>query len=69
LHRRRWRCGLAGAFCYLLLAAAHVLIADPDVPLVGASAGIFGLLVAAPFLGGMGMYSCPCQGRAESARA
>jgi membrane associated rhomboid family serine protease len=40
-------CGLAGAASYLVLAATHVLGTDPTTPLVGASAGIFGLLVAA----------------------
>jgi membrane associated rhomboid family serine protease len=40
-------CGLGGAACYLLLSFAHILVMDPAVPLVGASAGIFGLLVAA----------------------
>lgn len=43
-------CGLAGAAGYLLLDAAHVLIYDPTTPLVGASAGIFGLLVAAAMI-------------------
>ena len=43
-------CGLAGAASYLLLAAAHVLVTDPATPLVGASAGIFGLLVAAAMI-------------------
>jgi membrane associated rhomboid family serine protease len=40
-------CGLAGAMCYLLLGLAHVLPDGPRTPLVGASAGVFGLLVAA----------------------
>jgi len=40
-------CGLAGAVCYLLLGAAHVLNNGSHTPLVGASAGVFGLLVAA----------------------
>jgi membrane associated rhomboid family serine protease len=40
-------CGLAGAVCYLLLNVARVLPEGPETPLVGASAGIFGLLVAA----------------------
>lgn len=43
-------CGLAGAAAYLLLAVAHILVASPEVPLVGASAGIFGLLVAAALI-------------------
>ena len=42
--------GLAGAASYLLLSAAHVLILDPSTHLVGASAGIFGLLVAAAII-------------------
>lgn len=40
-------CGIAGAVAYLLLWAAGVLIGDPRVPMVGASAGIFGVLFAA----------------------
>jgi membrane associated rhomboid family serine protease len=40
-------CGLAGAACYLLLSVGHVFPGGPQTPLVGASAGIFGLLVAA----------------------
>ncbi|MDB5173750.1 MAG: rhomboid family protein [Phycisphaerales bacterium] len=43
-------CGLAGAACYLLLAACHVLVTDQETPLVGASAGIFGLLVGAAMI-------------------
>ncbi len=40
-------CGIAGAVMYLLLLSAHILINDPRAPLVGASAGIFGVLIAA----------------------
>lgn len=40
-------CGIAGAAAYLVLWKLNVLIGSPDVPLVGASAGIFGILVAA----------------------
>lgn len=44
-------CGLAGAVSYLVLAGTHVLgVMPPDSPLVGASAGIFGLLVAAAMI-------------------
>jgi membrane associated rhomboid family serine protease len=43
-------CGLAGAVSYLILSAAHVLVTTADVPLVGASAGVFGLLVAAALI-------------------
>ena len=43
-------CGLAGAACYLLLSSTHILISDPREPLVGASAGIFGLLVASAMI-------------------
>ena len=43
-------CGLAGAGCYLLLSSTHILISDPREPLVGASAGIFGLLVASAMI-------------------
>jgi membrane associated rhomboid family serine protease len=42
-------CGMAGAASYLLLLAVHIL-SGADVPLVGASAGIFGVLVAGAVL-------------------
>ncbi|GAB4555709.1 MAG: hypothetical protein Tsb0013_18510 [Phycisphaerales bacterium] len=54
-------CGIAGAFLYLLLNLAGwllpvklplVLANQPWVPLVGASAGVFGVLWAAAFLRG-----------------
>jgi membrane associated rhomboid family serine protease len=40
-------CGVGGAVAYLGLLLKGVLISDMWVPLVGASAGIFGILVAA----------------------
>ncbi len=40
-------CGAAGPVMYIVLWVAHILISHPAVPLVGASAGIFGVLVAA----------------------
>jgi membrane associated rhomboid family serine protease len=40
-------CGMGGAVAYLGLWAKGILIGDPWQPLVGASAGIFGVLVAA----------------------
>jgi len=40
-------CGLAGAACFVLLGLTHFLKTDAATPLVGASAGIFGMLVAA----------------------
>lgn len=43
-------CGLAGALSYVLLAFSHVIRIEPWEPLVGASAGIFGLLVAAAMI-------------------
>jgi membrane associated rhomboid family serine protease len=39
-------CGIAGAVSYLLLWMLGILIAYSWVPLVGASAGIFGILIA-----------------------
>lgn len=39
-------CGIAGAVTYVILWSLHFLISDPWVPLVGASAGIFGVLIA-----------------------
>jgi membrane associated rhomboid family serine protease len=43
-------CGLAGAVVYLLLSVTHVLMLNIDAPMVGASAGIFGMLVAAAMI-------------------
>ncbi|MBV8781112.1 MAG: rhomboid family intramembrane serine protease [Phycisphaerae bacterium] len=40
-------CGIAGPICLLVMAALHVLAVAPNTPLVGASAGIFGILIAA----------------------
>ncbi|HRK31056.1 MAG TPA: rhomboid family intramembrane serine protease, partial [Tepidisphaeraceae bacterium] len=40
-------CGAAGALVYLGLWKLNVLVGSPWVPLVGASAGIFGILAAA----------------------
>ncbi|MCS7034759.1 MAG: rhomboid family intramembrane serine protease [Phycisphaerae bacterium] len=40
-------CGVAGAACYLLLWLMHVLVGSAWTPMVGASAGIFGILAAA----------------------
>jgi membrane associated rhomboid family serine protease len=39
-------CGASGAAMYMILMYAHVLDLTPDTPLVGASAGIFGILIA-----------------------
>lgn len=40
-------CGMAGVAMYVGLWAVHVLVGSAWVPLVGASAGIFGILAAA----------------------
>ena len=40
-------CGSSGAAVYLILWQFHVLVGNGFVPLVGASAGIFGVLIAA----------------------
>jgi membrane associated rhomboid family serine protease len=40
-------CGIAGAISYLVLWSMHILIDSPWTQLVGASAGIFGVLMAA----------------------
>lgn len=40
-------CGVAGALMYIALYVAGILITDPGSPMVGASAGIFGILFAA----------------------
>lgn len=39
-------CGMAGAVMYMLLLAIGVLHDGPATPLIGASAGIFGVLIA-----------------------
>lgn len=43
-------CGVAGAVVYLLLWMVGLLITLPYIPLVGASAGIFGVLLAGAFI-------------------
>jgi membrane associated rhomboid family serine protease len=43
-------CGIAGALSYLILFRTGHLVSSPTTPLVGASAGIFGILVAAAYL-------------------
>jgi membrane associated rhomboid family serine protease len=40
-------CGIGGPIAYIILWASGFLIASPVVPLIGASAGIFGVLIAA----------------------
>jgi membrane associated rhomboid family serine protease len=40
-------CGIGGPISYIILTAAHLLGGSIYVPLVGASAGIFGVLIAA----------------------
>ncbi|HMB96669.1 MAG TPA: rhomboid family intramembrane serine protease, partial [Tepidisphaeraceae bacterium] len=40
-------CGIGGPIAYMILWATKFLIVSPIVPLVGASAGIFGVLIAA----------------------
>ena len=43
-------CGIAGALTYLLFAYTGVLDLKPWQPMVGASAGIFGILVAGAYI-------------------
>jgi membrane associated rhomboid family serine protease len=43
-------CGAAGGASYILLWQLKLLVTSPYVPLVGASAGIFGVLIAAAFV-------------------
>jgi membrane associated rhomboid family serine protease len=43
-------CGIAGVAMYLLLFAAGIMVYDAATPMVGASAGIFGVLVGAAFI-------------------
>jgi membrane associated rhomboid family serine protease len=40
-------CGVAGALAYVLLWAGGILIGHAAVPMVGASAGVFGVMMAA----------------------
>jgi membrane associated rhomboid family serine protease len=40
-------CGIGGPIAYIIFWASGFLIASPIVPLIGASAGIFGVLIAA----------------------
>lgn len=40
-------CGATGPIAYMLLQQLGVLIRDPYTPLIGASAGVFGILIAA----------------------
>ena len=40
-------CGVGGAVMYLVLLTKHILIGAAWLPLVGASAGLFGILIAA----------------------
>ncbi len=55
LGRRRYLafyllCGMAGAVLYLLLLLLHMLPDGSSTPLVGASAGIFGVLMAGAYV-------------------
>jgi len=43
-------CGVAGPVAYMLLWASGFLVTHPAQPLVGASAGVFGVLIAAAFV-------------------
>jgi membrane associated rhomboid family serine protease len=43
-------CGCAGGLGYIVLSTIGLLISNPFVPLIGASAGIFGVLVAAAMI-------------------
>lgn len=43
-------CGIFGAFLYLILNLVGFLVNQPDTPLIGASAGVFGILMASAFL-------------------
>lgn len=40
-------CGVAGALTYVLLWATRLIITNPSMPLLGASAGVMGVLVGA----------------------
>ena len=43
-------CGIFGAFVYLILNLIGFLVNQPDTPLIGASAGVFGVLMASAFI-------------------
>jgi membrane associated rhomboid family serine protease len=42
--------GIASGGSYVILWAAHILIGNPDTPLIGASGSIFGVLIGAAFI-------------------
>ncbi len=48
-------CGIFGAVAYMLLSLFGVVVTDPYMPLVGASAGCFGVLMAAAYFAGNDM--------------
>lgn len=48
-------CGIFGAVSYMLLSLFGVIVTDPYMPLVGASAGCFGVLMAAAYYAGNDM--------------
>ncbi len=39
-------CGVVGPVCYTIFAVVGILGLEPSVPMVGASAGVFGILIA-----------------------
>lgn len=43
-------CGLAAPLTYVILSLTHVIAIEPWQPLIGASSGVFGLLVAAAMI-------------------
>lgn len=43
-------CGIFGALAYLILNLVGFLINDPRTPLIGASAGVFGVIVACAYI-------------------
>lgn len=43
-------CGVFGAFVFLILNLIGFLVTMPDTPLIGASAGVFGVLMASAFI-------------------
>ncbi len=43
-------CGIFGALLYVVMSALGVLVTDPTRPLIGASAGVFGVILACAYI-------------------
>ncbi len=43
-------CGIFGALLYVLMGVTGILVTDPRMPLIGASAGVFGVILACAYI-------------------